>query len=42
MSTQLEKRVDKLESYRVDIRKEYLEHFADSFEALLVAVEGLD
>ena len=39
---QLEKRVDKLESYRVDIRKEYLEHFADSFEALLVAVEGLD
>ena len=42
MSTQLEKRVDKLESYKVDIRKEYLEHFADRFEALLVAVEGLD
>lgn len=42
MSTQLEKRVDKLESYKVGIRKEYLEHFADGFEALLVAVDVLD
>ena len=42
MSRQFEKQVDKLESYKVGIHKDYLEHFAESFETLLAAVEGLD
>ena len=42
ISGKLGSRVKKLKLYKGDIRREYVEQFAENFEALLVAVEGID
>ena len=42
VSRKLGSRVEHLELYKRDIRKEYVEQFAENFEVLLVAVEGID